>query len=86
MNYRLKVFTGLDCMALLAGLSLNTPLFAKSTSAPSDRHDRQRYIVFLEDPPLAAHDGRRIQTPERDTGSVQSKTTANKQIRAANSM
>jgi hypothetical protein len=82
MNYRLKVFIGLICMALLVGLSLNTPLFAKSTSVPSDRHERQRYIVLLEDPPLATHDRRRIQAVERDTGSVQSRATANKHIRA----
>jgi len=38
----------------------------------------QRYIVILDDLPLAAYDGRVMSTPERDNGSTRLKATANR--------
>ena len=77
MDYHMKVFNGLVCAVLLAVLAAQAPVFAKSASAPADRNDKQRYIVILDDPPLAAYDGRVISTPERDTGATRLPATAN---------
>jgi subtilisin family serine protease len=77
MDHCMRIFNGLICMALLVILSTQAPVFAKSASAPTDRSDRQRYIVILDDPPLAAYDGRVMSTPERDTGSTRLPATAN---------
>ncbi len=77
MDHRMRIFNGLICSALLVILSTQAPVFAKSASAPTDRSDRQRYIVILDDPPLAAYDGRVISTPERDNGSTRLPATAN---------
>jgi len=78
MDYRMKVFNGLICTALLAVLAAQSPVFAKSTSAPADRGEKQRYIVILDDLPLAAYDGRIMSTPERATDSVRLQATAKK--------
>jgi len=77
MDYRMKIFNGLICTVLLVILSTQAPVFAKSASAPTDRIGKQRYIVILDDPPLAAYDGRVISTPERDTDSTRLPATAN---------
>ena len=77
MDYLMKIFNGLICAALLAVLSVQAPVFAKSASAPADRGEKQRYIVILDDLPLAAYDGRVMQTPERDTDSTRLQPTAN---------
>jgi len=77
MGYRLRVFNGLICTVLLAVLAAQAPVFAKSSSAPVDRSDKQRYIVILDDPPLAAYDGRVMSTPERNTGATRLPATAN---------
>ena len=78
MDRRMRIFNGLICTVLLAILSTQAPVFAKSASAPADRSDRQRYIVILDDPPLAAYDGRVLSTPERVTGSTRLPATANR--------
>ena len=77
MEYRLKIFKGFVCMVVLAVLSVQAPVFAKSKVAPSDSTGKQHYIVVLDDPPLASYDGRVLMTPERDTGSTHLAPTAN---------
>jgi len=77
MDNRLKVFNGLICTLLLALLSLQAPVFAKSAAEPGHRNDRQRYIVTFDDLPLAIYDGRVMQTPERNTDSTRLQATAN---------
>lgn len=42
-----------------------------------DGDQTQRYIVILDDPPLAAYDGRELFTPERAVTSTRLKATAN---------
>ncbi len=54
------------------------PVVAKGKSAPAAGNDTQRYIVVLEDPPLAAYDGRAIQTPELDVDTMHFPATANR--------
>jgi len=78
MDHHMRVFNGLVCTALLAVLSTQSPVFAKSASAPADRSEKQRYIVILDDQPLAAYDGRVMSTPERDTGATRLSATANR--------
>ena len=78
MDTRLKVINGLICVVLLAALSVQVPVFAKSASASVDKSDRQRYIVVLDDMPLVTYDGRIIHTPERNTTASSFKATANK--------
>jgi len=75
MNIRFRFFGGLMCVALLAA---HVPVYAKSaaTSAPTD--GSQRYIVVLDDLPLAAYDGREMYTPERDINSTRLPATANR--------
>ena len=78
MDTRLKVINGLICAVLLAALSVQLPVFAKSASASSEKGDKQRYIVVLDDLPLVTYDGRRVHTPERNTTAGSFKATANK--------
>ena len=76
MDTHLKFLTGLMSLVLLAVLSVQPPVFAKSqVSTPSKNH-RQRYIVILDDPPLAAYDGRALDTPERNTNTTRLRATA----------
>jgi len=77
MEYRTKVVAVALCAVLLTGLSVQSPVFAKSAAAPADKTGKQRYIVLLQDPPLAAYDGRILMTPERDADSSQLPATAN---------
>ena len=60
-----KVFKGLMYTALLAALVVNTPVFAKSGPGASGNNGKYRYIVILDDLPLAAYDGREITIPEQ---------------------
>ena len=78
MDARLKIFGGMLCIALMAALSVSTPLLAKSSAASSTGGDKQRYIVILDDPPLAAYDGRIMHTPERNMDSTRLQATANR--------
>jgi len=78
MDTRLKIFNGLMCTALLAALLVQVPVFAKSAPGSADSNDKQRYIVVLDDLPLAAYDGRMISTPERDITSTRLSPTANR--------
>ena len=77
MEYWMKLIVGMLCAILLAGLSAQTPVFAKSMGAAAGQADKQRYIVILKDPPLAAYDGRILMTPERDADSTRLPATAN---------
>jgi subtilisin family serine protease len=77
MDYRLKIFYGLICTALLGFLSLQNPAFAKSATVSKGLADKQRYIVILDDLPLAIYDGRSLKTPERDKTSMRLQATAN---------
>ena len=54
MDTGLKLIKGLICTLLVAVLSAQMPAFAKSDSTSVDRNSKQRYIVILNDPPLAA--------------------------------
>ncbi len=77
MDVRLKIFNGVLCLAVLSALSLYTPVFAKSNTE-SNAGDRQRYIVVLDDPPLAEYDGRILHTPEREMDLTRLQATANR--------
>lgn len=74
----MKIFNALTCTVMLAVLTASPSLLAKSDSAVKGGNQRQRYIVELQDPPLAAYDGRELQTPERDTDSIRLQPTANR--------
>lgn len=78
MNDRLKIVIGLACGMLWVILSVQAPVFAKGPSASPDRNKHSKYIVVLEDPPLAAYDGRAIQTPERSAATTRLPATANR--------
>jgi len=78
MDYRYQFFKGLICTALLAVLvCAQTPALAKDISGTADSSETQRYIVILDDPPLASYDGRLLSTPERNTASTSLRATAN---------
>ena len=77
MNIRFKVGCGVLCMALMAALSGQAPVFAKSAVTTADNSDRQRYIVILDDLPLATYDGRAINTSGRKLNSTRLQATAN---------
>ena len=80
MDYRLKIFIGLICTALLTVMSVQTPLFAKGVSAQSvaDDNNKQSYIVILDDLPLAVYDGRIMLTPERKNNTTRLAPTSNR--------
>jgi len=65
------------CVALLA-MTLAAPVDARSKTASGAGSSTQRYIVILEDPPLAAYDGRAITTPGRNVDTMQFPATANR--------
>ncbi len=79
MDYRMKLIAGPMVAMLLAGLAATAPVFAKSANVPTSASQagKQRYIVVLKDPPLAAYDGRILMTPERDADSTRLPATAN---------
>lgn len=78
MDVRLKVFNAVSCVVVLLTLSLAAPVFAKSDPASVTGRDKQRYIVILEDPPLATYDGRALRTPERGIDTTRLTATANR--------
>lgn len=65
------------CSLLLVLLTAAPAANAKSTDAKTVAGGEQRYIVILEDPPLAAYDGRAIHTPERKNAVTRLEPTAN---------
>jgi subtilisin family serine protease len=75
-----RIFNGLIFTALVVLLSAQVSALAKnaSASATADRSEKQRYIVILDDLPLAAYDGRVMSTPEMDTQSTSLRPTANR--------
>ncbi|MDX2417766.1 MAG: S8 family serine peptidase [Xanthomonadales bacterium] len=77
MDARLKIFNTVLCFAVLAALTLAAPVSAKRTAEPAVGDDKQRYIILLEDPPLAAYDGRIMHTPEREMDLTRFQATAN---------
>ena len=77
MDYRTKLTAGVLSAVLLAGLLAQAPLFAKSAATVAAKSGKQRYIILLQDPPLAAYDGRVLMTPERDADSTRLPATAN---------
>ncbi|MBT8070935.1 MAG: S8 family serine peptidase [Gammaproteobacteria bacterium] len=76
MDDRLKVLNGLAGILLLVLMLIQLPVFAKSATTPTDRLERQRYIVLFDDPPLAAYDGRVLQTPEMEEATSRFQPTA----------
>ena len=78
MNSRLKVIGGVLGTVILAVWSVHAPVFAKSAASPADRSDKQRYIVILDDMPLATYDGRAIDTRGRKASSSRLQATANR--------
>ncbi len=64
--------------ALLWVLAAAPAANAKSTGAIAGAGGEQRYIVILQDPPLAAYDGRVIHTPERKNAFTRLEPTANR--------
>ena len=78
MDARLKFFGGVLCLVVLAAWALGSPVYAKSANEPGSASAKQRYIVILDDLPLAAYDGRIVHTPERDMDLMQMPATANR--------
>jgi len=78
MDSGMKIINGVLVAVILVALCLQTPALAKGEKTGKDRNDVQRYIVVLDDPPLAAYDGRELQTPERDGDSIRLQATANR--------
>jgi len=78
MDARMKVINGVLFTTVLALLSLHSTVFAKSTTGSVTPGDKQRYIVILDDLPLAAYDGRIMHTPERNMDSTRLTATANR--------
>jgi len=76
MDARLKLVAGLMSLVLLTVLSVQSQVFAKSQVSALSKNDRQRYIVILDDPPLASYDGRELDTPERNTNTTRLRATA----------
>ncbi|MGD8383956.1 MAG: S8 family serine peptidase [Lysobacterales bacterium] len=75
---RCKHLTGWLCSLLLVLVTVAPAANAKSTGTKTGADGEQRYIVILEDPPLAAYDGRAIHTPERKNAVTRLEPTANR--------
>lgn len=78
----MKPYWSFRAIALLGALSLigmvlSVTAIARSNGAAADHTGQHRYIVVLEDQPLATYDGRALNTPERDIGSIKLPATAN---------
>ena len=78
MDIRLKVLAAFVSLVLIAVFSVQSPVFAKSTTATAGKNERQRYIIVLDDPPLASYDGRSLATPGLRSESVTFAPTANR--------
>lgn len=78
MDARLKVFNGVLCLGMFAALFLGVPVFAKGIKNPDPGSDRQKYIVILEEAPLASFDGRPVQLRDRDQDLTNLQATANR--------
>ena len=78
MDVQLKVLSAAFCLAVLVAMSLAAPVFAKSAVAPGAANGKQRYIVILQDPPLATYDGRIIHTPELGMDTMRFAATSNR--------
>jgi subtilisin family serine protease len=76
MDTHLKFMAGLIILALSVALAVQSTVFAKSPVSTLSKNDRHRYIVMLDDPPLAAYDGRLLQTPERGEDTTRLDVTA----------
>jgi len=73
---RCKHLTGWLC-ALFVLVATATAVHAKSAAQPGADHT-QRYIVIFRDLPLAAYDGRAMDTPERQNAVTRLAPTANR--------
>ena len=62
----------------LAILFVQSPVFAKNTSISPGGNDKQRYIVILDDPPLAAYDGRMLPASKRASDAIRLSATTNR--------
>jgi subtilisin family serine protease len=71
--------TSLNIFCLLSLSLLIAPMIVVAKSAPDDVGigAKQSYIIILDDPPLAAYDGRELRTPERDVEVTRLTATAN---------
>jgi hypothetical protein len=76
MDNRLTIFSGLMGITFLVLLLFHLPVFAKSESTSGNRLEKQRYIVLFDDPPLAAYDGRVLETPELEEATSRFQPTA----------
>ena len=78
MDVRLKAVSVACCIAVLAATSLTAPVLAKSAGTVNEADGKKRYIVILQDPPLATYDGQIIHTPERDIDTMRLSATSNR--------
>jgi subtilisin family serine protease len=76
MNRQKRFVALLTVLAIVLITTANVPVFAKSEKGRAGDNERQRYIVTFMDPPLAAYDGRPLDTPERGSAQTQLAATA----------
>lgn len=76
MNSQKYFITLFISLAVLVLASTHASVFAKSEKERATDNDRQRYIITFMDPPLAAYDGRALDTPERGSAKTQLAATA----------
>ena len=77
MEYRMKSIATVLCTVLFAALIMQSPASAKSAAAAAGEGSKQRYIVVLQDLPLAAYDGRMQMNIEQDAYLTRFPGTAN---------
>ena len=75
---RLVSIRSLVSIMALAILFVHSPVFAKNTSISPGGNDKQRYIVILDDLPLATYDGRVLPTSKRAGDAIRLPATANR--------
>ncbi len=78
MDYRMRLINGLIFTALVAILLAPVSVLAKSSSAAAAKGTSQRYIVILDDPPLATYDGSGLSTPEKNNDTTRLLATSNR--------
>ena len=76
MCYQFKLINSLICSVFFALIFMQIPAQAKSASASVNKSNTHRYIVILDDMPLATYDGRVIATPEKAESKTQFAPTA----------